>query len=52
MTDSSYIHLAQSLETLKINLLIEEFAAFAMESGFTESVYQPHHPPWILNYEI
>lgn len=37
MTDSSYIHLAQNLEILKINLLIEEFATFAMENGFTES---------------
>lgn len=36
MSESSYLSLAKSLETLKINLLLEEFAAFAMEQGFTE----------------
>ena len=41
MTDSSYIHLAQNLEILKINLLIEEFATFAMENGLSGKGTRP-----------
>ena len=37
MCEQNYLHIASSLETLKISLLLEEFAAFAMENGFTES---------------
>lgn len=36
MSESNYMGLIRSLETLKINLLLEEFAAFAMENGFSE----------------
>lgn len=36
MSESNYMGLVRSLETLKINLLLEEFAAFAMENGFSE----------------
>ena len=36
MSESSYLSLMKSLGTLKINLLLEEFADFAVENGLTE----------------
>ena len=36
MSDSKFLTIASSLEILKINLLTEEFAAFALEKNFTD----------------
>lgn len=36
MSEQAYLSIASSLEALKVNLLLEDFAAFAMESRFTE----------------
>ena len=37
MSESRFLSLANSLETLKISLQVEDFASFAVEHGFTEN---------------